>query len=212
MTTEEKQIGPILFIPGRNRGRYPCCHSLFIRGPGIVIDPGSNRERLKQLKEEEAVSAVWLSHWHEDHFRNLDLFDDLPFYISEPDALPLSDIHQLLAGYDIETEFPYWKRIMEKHFNFRPRTPAGFLAGGQTHDLGSVTVDLIATPGHTPGHLAFYFREPEILFLGDYDLTRFGPWYGDHSASIEQTVASIRHLRTIPAKIWLTSHEKGIFE
>jgi hydroxyacylglutathione hydrolase len=70
---------------------------------------------------------------------------------------------------------------------------------------------VIATPGHTPGHLAFYFHEEELLFTGDYDLTSFGPWYGDLYSSIEETITSIRRLRDIPAKIWITGHANGSF-
>jgi hydroxyacylglutathione hydrolase len=212
MSLKETHFGAVWFIPGINRGKYPCCHSLYLPGPGILIDPASNRHRLEALRREEEVRAVWLSHWHEDHFKDLDLFDDLPFYISQADALPLSGIEHLLAGYEMETDYPYWKQVMEETFHFRPRTPAGYLADGDTIRFDGLTVDVIAAPGHTPGHLSFYFREPEILFVGDYDLTPFGPWYGDHSSSIEETIVSLKHLQTLPAKIWLTSHEKGIFE
>ena len=75
---EEKSFGPIRFIPGINRGKYPYCHSLYIEDAKILIDPASDRERLKRLREEVGVEQVWLSHWHEDHFMDLDLFDDLP--------------------------------------------------------------------------------------------------------------------------------------
>jgi len=68
------------------------------------------------------------------------------------------------------------------------------------------------TPGHTPGHLAFYLKNWRILFLGDYDLTSFGPWYGDVYSSIEETVSSLDFLYTIPVKMWLTSHGTGIFK
>ena len=73
------------------------------------------------------------------------------------------------------------------------------------------SVDVIATPGHTPGHLAFFFREASLLFAGDYDLTRFGPWYGDLFSSIEQTRASIDLLQKIPAGVVMTGHETGLF-
>lgn len=62
-------------------------------------------------------------------------------------------------------------------------------------DLGSLKVKLVATPGHTPGHLSFFFPDEESLFLGDYDLTTFGPWYGDVYSGIEQTITSIRKLK-----------------
>jgi glyoxylase-like metal-dependent hydrolase (beta-lactamase superfamily II) len=101
---------------------------------------------------------------------------------------------------------------MVNHFHFKPRRPAGYLEAGQAIDLGGVTVEVIPTPGHTPGHTALFFREPAVLFMGDYDLTRFGPWYGDRDSSIAGTIASIERLRSIPAKIWLTGHEDGVFD
>ncbi len=74
-----------------------------------------------------------------------------------------------------------------------------------------MTVEVIPTPGHTPGHVAFYFREPKILFMGDYDLSAFGPWYGDLYSNIDQTIESINLLKSIPADAWLTGHEIGLF-
>jgi hydroxyacylglutathione hydrolase len=82
----------------------------------------------------------------------------------------------------------------------------------ETIRLGDLSVDVIATPGHTPGHLAFFFREPSVLFAGDYDLTRFGPWYGDLFSDIDETRTSIERLKKIPAHIVLTGHETGVLE
>ena len=211
---EERHFGPLRFIPGENKGKYPYCHSLFIEGAGILIDPSSDREKLKRLREESDVKKIWLSHWHEDHFMHLDLFEDLPLWISRPDAPQLSDIELFLDGYGIERE-DYrrsWRKTVKEKFHFRPRIPTGFLEGNQIIELGTLTVEVLHTPGHTPGHCCFFFREPAVLFLGDYDLTPFGPWYGDRSSSIQQTIASIERLRKIPAKIWLASHETGVFE
>jgi hypothetical protein len=50
-----------------------------------------------------------------------------------------------------------------------------------------------------------------VLFIGDYDLNKFGPWYGDLRSSIEETIDSVNLLRKIPAKLFLTSHETGVF-
>jgi glyoxylase-like metal-dependent hydrolase (beta-lactamase superfamily II) len=210
---EERHFGPIWFIPGENRGRYPFCHSIYIEDSGVLIDPASDRERLVQFQKDSMVKTVWLSHGHEDHFMHLDLFDDIPLGISELDAPPLSDVEVLMDYYGVDNNSrDSWRLFFKEQFHFRPRTPTLFLRGGEIIDMGSVTVEVIGTPGHTPGHLAFFFKEPEVLFLGDYDLAKFGPWYGDVHSSIEDTISSVKNLQNISAKVWITSHETGVFE
>jgi len=56
------------------------------------------------------------------------------------------------------------------------------------------------------------FPEQEVLFLGDYDLSNFGPWYGDRDSDIDDVIASVNLLRTIPARVWIASHEQGVFQ
>ncbi len=211
---EERHFGTIWFIPGENKGKYPFCHSVYIDGAGILIDPASDRRRLEEIRDQHGVKAVWLSHWHEDHFTHLDLFEDVPLWISHADAPPLSDLEVLLDWYGLHDreQREYWRQAIINQFRFRPRRPHGFLRDGDTIRLDTLTVDVIGSPGHTPGHMAFFFREPAVLFLGDYDLTRFGPWYGDAYSSIEETISSLQRLKKIPARLWLTGHETGVFE
>ena len=210
---EEKSFGPIRFIPGINRGKYPYCHSVYVEGAKILIDPASDRERLKRLRNEEGVAQVWLSHWHEDHFMDLDLFDDLPLGIHPLDAPPLADVDAFLDAYAIETPAfrDSWRSIVTDRFHYRSRKPQITLEAG-IRELDDLTVEILHTPGHTPGHLSFFFPESGVLFLGDYDLTPFGPWYGDRDSDITATIASIRRLEKLPARTWLTCHETGVFE
>ncbi len=210
---QETDFGPVRFIPGPNRGNSPHCHSIYIEGAKILIDPSADRERLARLRRSEGVQEVWLSHWHEDHFMHLDLFEDLPVRIHPADASPLASLDAFLDAYGIEAPAfrEQFRRWLTEIFHFKPRHLQTDLVGGLKLNLSSVTVDVIHTPGHTPGHLCFFFREPGILFLGDYDLTPFGPWYGDLHSSIEETLASIARLRRIEARTWLASHETGIF-
>lgn len=211
---QEACFGPVRFLPGPNRGKYPHCHSIYVEGAGLLIDPGSDRGRLQRLRAAEGVREVWLSHWHEDHIAHLDLFDDLPLRMSRQDAPMLADVETFLDAYGMERpDFRrHWRALLENEFRFRPRLPVGFLADGEVLRRGPVTIEILHTPGHTPGHLAFHFREPDVLFMGDYDLTPFGPWYGDRDASVELTEASVARLRRVPAKIRLTGHEQGVFE
>lgn len=209
----EMSFGKVRFLPGRNQGRYPCCHSVYIEEAKVLIDPACDRKRLARLREEEGVEQVWLSHWHEDHIRNLDLFDDLPFFMSEKDAPPLTDLETFMDWYMMEGENVrgFWREELVNRFHYHPRTPAGFLHGGQVIELPGLAVEVIEAPGHTPGSLAFLFREPEVLFMSDCDLTRFGPFYGELFASIPEVLATIDKLRRVPAKVWMAGHETGLF-
>jgi len=213
MSIKEQHFGPIWFIPGDNKGKYPFCHSIYIEGPGILIDPASNRKRLMELKKDPGVNTIWLSHWHEDHFMHLDLFDELPFLISKEDAVHLSDLETFLDGYGIEADDrDEWRSLAKEVFHFRPRKPDDFLPVGSSDTFGSIQISILATPGHTPGNIALHFPDQDILFMADYDLTPFGPWYGDVGSNIEQTISSVKMLQQIPASTWLTSHEQGVFE
>jgi hydroxyacylglutathione hydrolase len=211
---EEKHFGPIWFIPGEQGGRYPFCHSVYVEGAGLLIDPASDRERLIQLRADPGVKGIWLSHWHEDHLMHLDLFEDVPLRISLLDAPPIANFDAFMDAYGMDQadERAFWREILVKDFHFRPRKPAGFLKQGTERSAGGPTIEVLSTPGHTPGHTAFFFKEQGVLFMGDYDLSKFGPWYGDVESSVEQTIASVRRLRKISAKVWITGHETGLFE
>lgn len=207
-------FGPIQFVKGEKGGRYPFCNSIFIPGAGVLIDPSSHRETLLELKPR--ITSIWLSHWHEDHIMHLDLFDDLPLSLHEQDEPPLKNIDTFVDWYGLDRErdrplIEHWKKMLVELFHFRPRSASTCLNGEDSIDLDGLRVDIIHVPGHSPGHLAFFFPEIEILFTGDYDLTSFGPWYGDRYSSIDDIIASVHRLKQIPASICLTGHEEGVF-
>jgi glyoxylase-like metal-dependent hydrolase (beta-lactamase superfamily II) len=210
------QLGKIRFIRGEGGGKYPFNHSVYLKGDDcrVVIDPSCGERKMTDLKQKEGVDQVWLSHWHEDHMAFLFLFEKAALRISPRDFPPLADIETFLDWYGIWDEAlrALWKDIMLKSFNYRPQKSAFFFSENEVIDLGGLRVSVISTPGHTPGHLSFYFPDEEVLFLGDYDLTTFGPWYGDVLSSIENTIRSIRLLKSIPARRWIASHNTGLFE
>ncbi|MBZ0125285.1 MAG: MBL fold metallo-hydrolase [Rhodocyclaceae bacterium] len=210
----ERSFGPIRLIPGANKGRYPHSNSVYVEDAGVLIDAGADEARYRALIAGPGVKEVWLSHWHEDHLTYLDLFEGLPLRQMAIEAEPLADLEAFLDWYGIGKEEyrDYWRRTLPTDFHFRPRRATRHFTPGEIIDLGTCTAEVIHAPGHTPGFTAFFFREPEVCYLGDYDLTRFGPWYGDRDGSIDGTIASVRRLQQVPAKAWLTSHEDGCFE
>jgi len=212
MNTSLRSFGPVHFVPGGNRGRYPCSNSVYVEGAGVLIDAGADGAIYRELLAGPGVQEVWLSHWHEDHLTHLDLFAGLPLCMMAADAPALAGIESFLDSYGIAGEDfrDYWRKVLPADFHYRPRKVNRCFTPGEVIDLGVCTVEIVHAPGHTPGHTAFWFREPRVMFLADYDLTRFGPWYGDRDSSLTLTWQSLERLRRYPAEVWLTSHEDGI--
>jgi len=207
------EFGPVRFIPGDNRGRYPFCNSLSIEGKRhIIIDPSSSERELTALRDGPGLDEVWLSHYHEDHFMFLGLFTKAPLAMSAVDAPAIESMENFLDHYDItdQGDRAAWAEIMKTTFRFQPRIADRLFKGDEVIDLGGVTVEVLLTPGHTAGHLSFFVREPAVLFIGDYDLSPF-PYYGDRNSDIDRTIESVRRLRDIPARVWISPHDNGIY-
>lgn len=208
-----QRFGPILFIPGENGGKYPHCNSIYVEPGRVLIDPGSNRSALTALRDGPGVSQIWLSHWHEDHLIHLDLFDDVPVWIHGADAPQLVSLDAFMDGYglpdgQLRSEFG---SFLQQVLRFTPRSASRTLRGGEMLVAGGVPVRVVHAPGHTPGHCAFWFADESILYVADYDLTPFGPWYGDPGSSIADCLASVRRLQRLGAELCLGAHDTGVY-
>lgn len=212
---KEKRYGRIVFIPGRGNARYPHCNSLFIDDEtSVIIDPGSDRKRLQTLHREHTIDMIFNTHYHEDHTLYNHLFPEAALFVHDHEVACHQSLETFLdysglKGTDLEQE---WRMIITESFNYRERTPTSSFIDGDLFSFGSTTMQVIHTPGHTIGHCCFYFPGEEILYLGDLDLTPFGPWYGDRISDIDQTIASIHKMLTIPARIYISSHETGVIK
>jgi hypothetical protein len=58
-----------------------------------------------------------------------------------------------------------------------------------------------------------FFVEPgEVLYLGDIDLSSFGPYYGDAWSSLEDFERTLAVVRDIDARWYATFHHIGVLE
>lgn len=205
----------VLLIEGEKEGRYPHSHSLYLRGGGgVLVDCGSDVGEILRLKEEEGLAAILLTHYHEDHFLFLNRFPDVEVWASEGDAPALESFDLLLDWYGVSGtgQEPFFRDLLSGKFSFRPRRVARRLADREPVRLGKTEVVPIIAPGHTPGHLCLFFPSEGILFLADYDLSAFGPWYGDKPGGIEQFRRSARMLAEVGAPVNVVSHEHPVHE
>jgi glyoxylase-like metal-dependent hydrolase (beta-lactamase superfamily II) len=101
------------------------------------------------------------------------------------------------------------RRHVQADFHFVPRPDAQGYGDGQIWELGGVTVRAIHMPGHTGGHSVLFVEPDGVAFIGDIDLSGFGPYYGDACSDLAQFVDSLERMGGLDAKVWITSHHKG---
>jgi len=204
----------IFLIPGRNRGAYPFCNSIYIEDEvRAVIDPASDKKELERLQD---VRLAILSHFHLDHIRELRSLPGAEVAIHSSESGALGDWRKLsglifFADED-RAEIEAWIESQSRLFkpeqwNFRISRK---LNDGDEIDLGKTRIKVIHAPGHTVGHCCFWFPEQEILFTADIDLTEFGPWYGNACSNLEEFCNSLAKLKALRPKLVVTGHEDGI--
>jgi len=213
---EEQSLGVASILYGPERGRYPDGNSLLVRGSEetVLIDPSLGvRPRFSELDD---VSWCLASHCHEDHVAGLDLFADRPFFLHEADAPGIESLDNFLAiyGFPSEIEEPF-RSVLTEQFHIVPRSDAGTFLDGARFDLGGASITAIHTPGHTRGHCCLLVESTEsepVLYLGDIDLSSFGPYYGDAWSDLDDFERSLDLVRDIPAGRYATFHHIGVLE
>jgi glyoxylase-like metal-dependent hydrolase (beta-lactamase superfamily II) len=125
----------------------------------IIIDPGDEGtfiiDKAQQLKLKPQL--IIATHGHFDHLLavlEIKLAFDLPFALHEKDLPHLKKAH----------------RSAEHWLNLTPDPipePDTLLKDNQTITFGNQTLQVIPTPGHTPGGICLYSKKHQVIFTGD---------------------------------------------
>jgi glyoxylase-like metal-dependent hydrolase (beta-lactamase superfamily II) len=215
---EDLEIGPVTVLFGPKRGKYPDGNSLLIRGSReqALIDPALGV--VPRANTLEAIDHIFYSHCHEDHLAGGYLFPDATWHVHRDDALGFDSLDDMMTiyGYPPEVSDAFRAVVVEK-FNYVPH-PVDAFADGDVFDLGDVLVHIHHTPGHTRGHCCFSVewgaRGPDerLVYLGDIELTSFGPYYGDAWSDLESFERSLELVRKIDARWYATFHHIGVLD
>ncbi len=197
----------VFYVPGKNASRFPYCACLYLQGRErrVLIDAGMGGNRLAPVKK-MGIDLLILSHSHIDHHLTKRDLAGVPIWCHEAEAPYTGDKDIYLeatgigrSGVDISFLLDTAPTVFDYEIQ---RT----LVEGEVIDLGGLSLEVLHTPGHTPGHVSFYLKEHDFLFLGDVDLTPFGPYYGHDFADLGDFIASIRRLKELGAAAAASGH------
>jgi len=214
MQATDRTFGRVTVLVGEKTGKYPDGNSLWIRGrdAAAMIDPSLSVAR--RGDELAPVDLVIQSHVHEDHVAGLFRFPAARVVAHRADLPGLHDLDGLLAiyGYNDAAVLEGMRQWLIDQFHYAARPDAEAYEDGAVFDLGGSRVRAIHLPGHTRGHSALLVEPEGVLFLGDIDLTGFGPYYGDAWSDLADFERSLARVRDIDARVWVSFHHVGVIE
>jgi len=124
----------------------------------IVIDPGDNGEQLLEAIEKlgATVEAILITHTDVDHVgavAPLAKATGAPVYCPKLEVDRLADI---MGHVPVEGIGPYEGYDADET-----------VEGGETLDLAGLRIEVVATPGHTEGHVTYVFPDEGVIASGD---------------------------------------------
>lgn len=172
----------------------------------VLIDTGYGVGDLESVVRAETSLplTVLLTHGHVDHAFGCGWFDDVRL---NPADLPVHAVHSDIAR-EVAADALSSGELLAPDAD-----PASFgsLADGDLFDLGGVSVEAHAAPGHTPGSIAFLVVEDRLLMTGDA-ANQWTFLFLPESGTVEGYRRSLRTLRQRVEGRYdgvLTSHGPG---
>jgi hydroxyacylglutathione hydrolase len=123
------------------------------REDAVVVDPGFEPAAVQALLDAAGKTpvAVLATHAHADHVGTAGTFaGDLPVYVHEADAVAFTDEAAWNAGFD--NPLAVVKDLRR-------------LTDGDALSFAGFSIEVMHTPGHTPGHCCF--RTDGVVLSGD---------------------------------------------
>ena len=109
----------------------------------MLIDTGTKTDKLDSIVRLVTKKPLYvvITHWHPDHAGNARYFNEV--YYHPADTVLLGKMGTVFNG------------------------KSNFVADGQKFDLGGTTIEVVWTPGHTPGSIVLLDRKTGNCYSGD---------------------------------------------
>ena len=124
----------------------------------LIVDPGDEADKLLEAisrLEVETVEAILVTHTHFDHIGAVAPVAEAtgaPVYCPELETQVLANIMDY-----VWPGFGPFESYQADHT----------VSGGETLELAGLNIDVIFTPGHSPGHVTYAIADHDVLFSGD---------------------------------------------
>ena len=169
------------------------------RGKVAIIDPGPDDDAhiaaLLDAVRGETVTDIFVTHTHRDHSpavpkikakTGATVYAEGPHRPARP--LHIGEASRLDASADMD---------------FRPDVA---LADGAVVAGGGWTIEAMATPGHTANHMAFAFKEADLIFSGDHVMAWSTSIVAPPDGAMSDYMASLEKLARRSEPIYLPGH------
>jgi len=176
----------------------------------------------------DKISKVICTHYHLDHYGASQTYKDRFGASVYLNRLELESSHAFMRrrrGDDVVMFFirnglpidrfaqipspgEFWAEL------YVPATPDRFIEDGDVFTVGDFQVEVITTPGHTPGHCVLYLRRQRVMIAGDHLLPKITPHVGLYPGGPENPLrdflASLRKILPFDVSLVLPAHG-GVF-
>src|SRR5579883_289815 len=203
IANQSKEVAPqVRAVAADNAGPFTFKGTIsYIIGRGNValLDPGPDDDAhiaaLLDAVRGESVTHVFVTHTHRDHSpavpkikaaTGATVYAQGPHRLARP--LHIGETRRLDASADMD---------------FRPDVA---LADGEVVSGDGWTMEALTTPGHTANHMAFAFREANLVFSGDHVMAWSTTIVAPPDGAMSDYMESLHKLARRPEPLYLPGH------
>lgn len=204
--------GAVRVYLGDRSGKYPDGNQLIVQGTDLRVAFDTPLVSNRIGPDFDEVDLVILGHVHEDHMAGLHRVPQARVQVHEADLAAAQSWGGLCTHYGYaQPVLDELYGMVRADFHYHPRPDATGYTDGTVWELGGgVRIRAHHLPGHTSGHCALVVEREGLAFIGDIDLTGFGPYYGDATSSLRQFRRSLKAVAELDARVWVTSHHRAV--
>jgi glyoxylase-like metal-dependent hydrolase (beta-lactamase superfamily II) len=184
-------------------------------------------QKLSALKVPvERINRILITHIHPDHFGLAAELRDgsgaelvihrLEVSLMEPRYARAEDLVHDVAAWLSKNGVPPAEAEFVKSASMAAREfvsvvePDTLLEGAERLPIEGSEMEVVWTPGHSPGHCCFYWPARGVLFSGDHLLPKISPNIGLHPQSgadpLDDYIASLERIRRLEVDTVLPAH------